>query len=300
FISMEPEEIAGKTGTDIRTVIEIINLGKEKLLKERRNRESPFIDRTLYTSSNGMFISAYINAFKALKDEQLKDFALKSLERIMKKNLIHDELFHSDGVKALLDDYIYLTDALIAAYEVTGNPIYLHRADELMEICVEKFWDKDEGGFFDTEDSILEIRFKRIEDIPHPSANSLAILLLLKLHFMTSKEIYRQSAEASLKFYSLKAKTMDTHTGYYFCAMDAYFHMIKLTLETSPVSELTETVFSSFRPYVSIVYGENNGRVIPCLGDVCYEPVESPDKLLTFLKERETVKTNEVRVTESI
>ena len=167
-----------------------------------------------------------------------------------------------------------------------------------MKICIEKFWDNDEGGFFDTEDAILGIRAKRIEDIPHPSANSLAILLLLKLHFMTSKEIYRQSAETALKVFSLRAKNMGIHSGYYFCAMDAYFHILKLTMETSPTSELTEAVFSTFIPYVSIVYGKDNGRVIPCLRDVCYEPIERPDKLSAFLKEEETLRKNEDRVTE--
>jgi len=282
FISMESEEIARKTGFDIKTVTEIINLGKEKLLRERRKRHSPFIDRTMYTSLNGMFISAYLEAFRVLKDEQLKNFALKSLERIMKVNFIHNELYHSDGVKTLLDDYIYLIDALIVAYEITGKTGYLHRADELMETCIKNFWDNVEGGFFDTEDGFFGIRLKRVEDIPHPSANSLAILLLLKLFFMTSKELYRQSAETSLRVFSSRTKGMDIHTGFYFCAMDAYFNMLKLTLETSPHSQLTQTVISSFHPYMSIVYGEDNGRVIPCLRDRCYEPIESIDELRTF------------------
>lgn len=298
FISMDPEEIAKKTGMDVKAVTEIINSGKEKLLKERGKRKKPFIDKTLYTAINGMLISAYIKAFKVLKDERLKDFSLKSLERIMKKYFAHNELYHSDGVKALLDDYIHLIDAFIAAYEITGSPVYLHRADELMDICIKKFWDNNEGGFFDTEDAILGIRLKRIEDIPHPSANSLALLLLLKLHFMTAKEIYRHYAETALAIFSSRAKNMDIHSGYYFCAMDAYFHILKLTMETSPASELTETIFSNFIPYVSIVYGKDNGRIIPCLRDVCCEPIERSDRLVAFLKEKETLKKNEDRVTE--
>lgn len=298
FISMDPEEIAKKTGMDVKAVTEIINSGKEKLLKERGKRKKPFIDKTLYTAINGMLISAYIKAFKVLKDERLKDFSLKSLERIMKKYFAHNELYHSDGVNALLDDYIHLIDAFIAAYEITGSPVYLHRADELMDICIKKFWDTNEGGFFDTEDAILGIRLKRIEDIPHPSANSLALLLLLKLHFMTAKKIYRHYAETALAIFSSRAKNMDIHSGYYFCAMDAYFHILKLTMETSPASELTETIFSNFIPYVSIVYGKDNGRIIPCLRDVCCEPIERSDRLVAFLKEKETLKKNEDRVTE--
>ncbi len=286
FISMDAEEIAQKLGKDIKTITEIIKRGKEKLLKERNKRETPFIDKTLYTSLNGMLISAYLRAFRVLKDNSLKDFALKSLEEIMQSRFIDNELFHTEGVKALLDDYIYLIDALITAYEVTGEVMYINQADELMELCVKNLWDKDEGGFFDTDNYVLGIRLKGIEDIPHPSATSLGIRLLLKLCFMTGKEAYNQYAEKALKVFSLKAKDMGIHSGYYFCALDAYFNMLKLTLQTSPQSELTDAVLSFFIPNTSVVYGEDKGRVVPCLKNVCHEPIDSPESLRDFLEKQ--------------
>jgi len=285
FVSMDAEEIAKNISEDVQTVSEIINLGKGKLLKERNRRESPFIDRTFYTSLNGMLISAYLRAFRVLKDKRLKEFSLKSLDKIMRSHFINNELFHTEGIKAVLDDYIHLIDALIAAYEVTGDPSYFNRADELMELCMKKFRDKDEGGFFDTDEEILGIRLKSIEDSPYPSANSLSVILLLKLYFMTKKEEYNQYAEAVLKVFFLKAKDMGIHSGYYFCAMDAYFNILKLTLQTKPGNELTDTAFLFFRPYMSIVYGEDKGRVIPCFKDVCYEPINSPEGLRDFFKE---------------
>jgi uncharacterized protein YyaL (SSP411 family) len=285
FVSMDAEEIAKNISEDVQTVSEIINLGKGKLLKERDRRESPFIDRTFYTSLNGMLISAYLRAFRVLKDKRLKEFSLKSLDKIMRSHFINNELFHTEGIKAVLDDYIHLIDALIAAYEVTGDPSYFIQADELMELCIKKFWDKDEGGFFDTDEEILGIRLKGIEDIPHPSTTSLGIMLLLKLYFITKKEKYLQYAETVLKLFSLKAKDTGIHSGYYFCAMDAYFNMFKLTLQTTPVSELAEAALSSLNPFMSIVYGEDKGCVIPCFKDVCYEPINSPEGLRDFFKE---------------
>jgi uncharacterized protein YyaL (SSP411 family) len=284
FVSMDAEEIAEKTGTDAQTVNKMINLGKEKLLKERCKRESPFVDRTFYTSLNGMLVSTYLKAFRALKDKGLKDFALNSLKRIMRNHFINNELLHTEGIKAVLDDYIHLTDALISAYEVTGDLSYLNPADELMELCIKKFWDKDDGGFFDTEEEILGIRLKEIEDIPHPSANSLGIILLIKLYYMTEKVKYHEYAETALKVFSMKTKNTGILSGYYFCAVDAYFNMLKLSLQTAPASELTDTALSSFRPYISIVYGEDKGIVIPCIKNVCYEPLQSPDSLRKFLK----------------
>jgi uncharacterized protein YyaL (SSP411 family) len=284
FVSMDAREIAEKTGIAEKTVSATIERGKRKLIEERNIRATPFIDRTFYTSLNGMLISAYLKAFKALGDREIKDFALLSLDRIMRNHFAHDELFHTQEVKAVLDDYIYLTDALIAAYEVTGAPLYLQQAERLMELCLNKFRDKEEGGFFDTEGEIIGMKLKGVEDIPHPSANSLGIILLLKLSLMTGKDEYRHHAEKSLRCFSYPAKNPDIQYGYFFCAVDAYFHMLKLTLQVSSASGLTETAVSSFSPYLSIVYGEGKGNVIPCVRDVCYEPINNSENLKDFLK----------------
>ncbi|MFA4828757.1 MAG: thioredoxin domain-containing protein [Thermodesulfovibrionales bacterium] len=284
FIAMEAEIVADKAGIEVEKVFEIIKRGKEKLLKARNRRETPFIDRTLYTSLNGLLIASYLKAYRILKDKYLKDFSLKSLERLLKSHFIGNELFHSEGVSAVLDDYIYLIDALIAAYEVTADSSYLDRADGLMELCIKKFLDKNGGGFFDTDAEVLGLRLKAIEDIPHPSANSTGILLLLKLYYLTGKEIYHQYAEEALKGFFKNAEDMGIQAGYYFCAVDAYFNSIKLTLETTPSSKLAETALSLYVPYSSISYGEDNGRVIPCLKDICGEAIRSPDKLKDFLR----------------
>lgn len=283
FVSTDMETIAQNTGMDVQTVANIIHHGKEKLLRERNGRKKPFIDRTLYTSLNGMFISAYFKAFRVFRAEGIKSFALKGLERILGSNFVNNHLFHSDGVGALLDDYVHLIDALISGYEVTGDISYLDRADRLMEACIEKFWDKEGGGFFDTEEKVIGIRLKGVEDIPHPSANSLIIMLLIKLSLITEKEIYRQYAERSLRAFSLNAQAMGVHAGYFFCAIDALFNMLKLDLHSLPTSGLTGTALSSFHPYTSIVYGDDRGFVIPCFRDMCYEPIDNPDILRDFL-----------------
>ena len=282
FVGHEVKVIADRLKMDLKKVQEIINAGKKKLLRERNNREAPFVDKTYYTSLNGMLITSYLKAYRVLKDRYLKDFALKSLGRIAKSYLTENDFFHTEGVKALLDDYVYFVEALISAYEVTGNSSHLYTSEKLMDICIKKFWD-NEGGFFDSEEDTMGLRLKGIEDIPHPSANSVAIILLLKLLHMTGKSQYQEYAEKALRVFSLRTQDMGIHSGYYFSAMDAYFNMMKLTIESSPEKELTDTALSFSVPYMSIVYGKNRGRVIPCFKNVCYEPIDRPDSLNDFL-----------------
>ena len=278
------DDLAARLGRDIEEVRRVVHNGKKKLLAARARRETPFIDTTLYTSLNGMLIASYFHAFSVLTNEDIRTFAVTSLERVLKERLVNDQVMHADNIPAVLDDYIHLIDALIAAYEATAASRYLKHADDLMTVCVKKFYDPHDGGFFDTEDEVLGIRLKRIEDVPHASANALAIMLLLKLSFMTGKDGYRHMAEQSLRLFATSALEMGVHAGSFFCAYDAYFRMIKLTIEALPDSDLARTARAGTgRSHAAIVYGDNYERVSPCIGTVCHEPFYDPKNLELFL-----------------
>jgi uncharacterized protein YyaL (SSP411 family) len=283
FVAMDRDEIAEQLSMDKTAVAAIISRAKEKVLSERQKRQAPVIDHTLYTSLNGMLISSCLHAFRVIGDTWLRDFPLKSLDTIVGKRFIKGVLYHTENIRAALDDYVFLVDALLAAYEIIGTSSYLRKADELMEVCIKNLWDDREGGFFDTDDAVLGIRLKGIEDIPHPSANSVAIMAMLKLYDMTGKAAYYENAEKAVKVFVSQAKDMGIHSGYYFCSLDAYFNMLKLTLDTSIDSELASAARSSFRPYTSLVYGKDKGLITPCMNGVCDEPIDSPDSLRRYL-----------------
>ncbi|OPX93926.1 MAG: hypothetical protein A4E58_02774 [Syntrophorhabdus sp. PtaB.Bin006] len=285
YVSLTLEELAAKVGMDLPAVEAVVGRGKEKLFKAREERTKPFVDKALYTSSNGILISAFFKAFRILGHDDIRRFALKSLTRILTTNMVKDNVLHSEGVKGLLDDHIHLIDALIGAYEITGDTNYLHQADHLMERSVEKFWDQTEGGFFDTDEEVLGMRLKTAEDSPHPSANSLAILLLLKLSFMRQNDVYRVLAEKALDLFSSLGEALGLHGAYYFCAPDMYFHGLELTVHSSPDSELAKRVLSIPRPYTTIAYRGNEGHITPCYRNVCYEPLRRPEDIERFLVE---------------
>jgi uncharacterized protein YyaL (SSP411 family) len=274
------QELAAGLGKSSGEVQRVIESGRKKLLAARAQRETPFTDKTLYTSLNGMLISAYFHAFAVLGDEEVRAFGVKSLERILAERLVDGALLHTENIPAVLDDYVFLIDALIAGYEATARRGYLARADELMAVCLAKFLDEKEGGFFDTEQEVLGTRLKKIEDIPHTSANALAIMLLLKLSFMTGKDAYRQKAEQSLRLFAQSALEMSVHAGAFFCAYDAFFRTLRLTVEAPPDSELARAARAlAGTTYAVILYGEENNRVLPCIANTCHEPITDPARL---------------------
>ena len=166
YLDKSPEDVAKMVEMDVEKVNGIIERGKKKLLAARETRIKRIIDTALYSSLNGMYTLPLLKAYRVLKDEEMKGFALKSLEKILTINTDDDNLLHTPGVKGLLDDHIHLIDALVSAYEVTGVESYIGNADLLMSRSIELFWDKDQGSFFDTDEEVLGTRLKGIEDIP--------------------------------------------------------------------------------------------------------------------------------------
>ncbi len=285
FVAMEAQDIATSLGYETARVLKIIGSARDKLLRGRAQRTAPFTDKTLYSGLNGMFISAYLTAYRVLGDPEVKDFALRSLERIWHSFLKEGELLHSEGVRGFLDDYVHIMEAMIDAYEVEAEPLYLNRAETLAELCIKKFWDEGSAGFFDTDEEVLGIRLKTVEDIPHPSANSLAIMQLLRLHFISGKREYYRLAEEGLKIFSGDAAGLSIHAGYYFCSMDAYFNMVKLTVGAPAGGALAATAVNMFRPYKTVLHFGANGCVTPCLASgACLEPICDVDDLKRFLE----------------
>jgi uncharacterized protein YyaL (SSP411 family) len=273
-----PRAVADVLGRTVEDVQAVLARCKEKLLAVRKERTAPFIDRTLYASLNGMFITSFLKAFRVLGDASLRDYALETLDRVLRERTVAGALEHSGGIPALLDDYVYLVEALVAAYEATADRLHLERAEELMTQCLAKFGDR-EGAFFDTAADVLGTRLKRIEDIPHPSANGVAILQLIKLWHITGNDAYRAAAEQALKAFVRAAEEMSIHAGTYCCALDAWFGMLTLTVEAGPESDLGHAARRLAGRATVLVYGEDTGRVIPCVNGVCSGPVSRGDDL---------------------
>ena len=283
-VSMGVNDIVQRLNIDTENVKKSLESARRKLLEARNKRQKPFVDSALYTSLNGMMIAAYLKAYRAFGDERLKEFAINSLGRILQINVENGKLLHSQGINALLDDYIYFIDALICAYEVSANGEYLALAEGFMKTCLERFWDSEGGGFFDTEEEVVGLRLKGIEDVPRPSANALAVIVLLKLAGLLNKEEYRQYAEKSLNTFSTDAQLMQIHGAYFFCGLDASYRMLKLDVQAPSDSPLAKSALSTYHPYSCIVYSnDDTSSVIPCVKDTCYEPIDNTDRLKQFI-----------------
>ena len=190
-------------------VAQLLARAKGKLLETRREHEpTPTVDETLYAAWNAMFVSAYLDAANVLDRTDCREFALKTLDRILLEAWDDSTGFlHRVGGPRLdgsLDDQVFASAALLDAYETTLDRRYLDTAERTMRLAIERFGDPDRGGFFDRAKDAppmggLDVRRKPIQDSPTPGANSVAAIVLVRLHSLIGEALYSAWAEKTLE-----------------------------------------------------------------------------------------------------
>lgn len=157
-----------------------------KNLDERKKHGKPFIDKNIYTNLSSMMISTYIYAYKILKDDFYKNFAIKSIKFLIDKN--YDEkygMFHFYDEKrkflpGMLADNVYFIKALIDVFEATKDKIHLNTAEKLNNFVIDDFMDKNDKCFFDKVKNPDDIGFLRFMD-KSIIENSIVAMNLIKL-----------------------------------------------------------------------------------------------------------------------
>jgi uncharacterized protein YyaL (SSP411 family) len=209
WIASSIEALAKKLGLEAESVRILLASAKGKMLAARRQRRPvPVIDETLYVGWNSMFVSAYLEAARVLDRADCRDFALKTLDRILAEAWHPGKGFlHRVGgprLEGSLDDQVFAAAALLDAYESTLEGRYFEIAERTVLVAIERFGDPEGGGFFDrAKDAApmggLDVRRKPLQDSPTPGANSVAAIVLDRLHGFTGERLYREWAEKTLE-----------------------------------------------------------------------------------------------------
>ena len=234
YVRASVEEISKRMGVPAERVDSLLSAAAKKLYAARLERRTPYVDKTIYTSWNAMFVSAYLEASKVLDLENARHFALRSLDRILSeawrsdRGMLHviaysDPAAQKRDVTGVLDDYAFPVLACLDAYEATGDLTYFNFAHKIGHMMVEKFFDKTGGGFFDAEETppgsiplgVLGARRKPFQDSPTPAGNSAAVIALLRLYYYTNDSAYRDRAEQTLEVFAAMAEQAGLFAGTY-------------------------------------------------------------------------------------
>jgi uncharacterized protein YyaL (SSP411 family) len=223
-LNREPAELTG-----------LLAIAKAKLAVARAARPTPYVDRTIYTGWNAMAISAYLQASSVLQVVGTRDFATRTLDRILTEAWSEqDGLAHvvayaagesGPRIPAVLDDYALLVHACLDAWERTLKLRYYHAAEMLAERMQRDFYDATGGGFFDTAADpraigALSARRKPLQDTPTPAGNPTAAAALLRLEALNGNAKLREMAEDTLEAFAGVVEHFGLYAGSYGLALE--------------------------------------------------------------------------------
>jgi uncharacterized protein YyaL (SSP411 family) len=269
----------------------------------RQEQIPPPVDPSCYAASNALAVSVLLDASVKLGRHALGETALsvlKSLDQAAEAdNFSH--VYDKDGpsqVPAFLGDWAYLLLALLAAHNHTAETSYLERAKAVAFQMIDRFFDEENGGFFDIELAkegepepigCMQVREKHLAD------NLAAVLGLSKLGHASVNDDYRSVAEATLSAFAETYREHGEFAASYGLAVDLWLNPpVEITIEGPPGDSSTQAMVQAATkvPYPNLEIKPSLADSLPapamahiCLNTVCLPPVTDPDKLASSVAE---------------
>ena len=130
---------------------------RAKLFAAREQRVKPGRDEKVLVAWNAMMIGAFAEGYRALHDRRYLEAAERAVDFIMTTMWDGRALKRSfkDGVarhNAYLEDYAQMAGAMLDVYEASLDAKYLAHARTLADVILERFIDREKGGFYFTSD----------------------------------------------------------------------------------------------------------------------------------------------------
>jgi uncharacterized protein YyaL (SSP411 family) len=204
----------------------------------------------------------------------------------------------------LLEDYAFLLSGVIELYEATLEPSHLDFAISLAEAMLAKFYDQENGGFWqsppDAKNLILKV--KEDYDGAEPSGNSVAILALLKLGKITDRKEFSNPAENSLRLFAQRLHQIPRAVPFMLQDLDFSLEEPKRAViagdpgraETKSLIHATHSVYQPNKvvlgnagavdPFAKTLQATNGPVVYLCTGTACLPPTSDAQKLHTMMK----------------
>ncbi len=259
------EAAAEKLGVSSGDLIVQLLEDRRTLLAARTKRIRPGRDDKVLTNWNALAVQALALASRMLERPDFLQAAETIVEFLWSKmrdpqgRLLHafrDGQAHLNGY---LDDYSYLTDALLSLFEATGEARWIERAMELANTILNHFRDPKTGGLFYTSDDheALVARSKDYVDASVPSSAGSAAVAWLRLYSLTGDTKWHEAAERVLLDAVPLMQKQPGATGRLLHALDLYLgpnqQIVALAPDAKSLAFLWPIYFGRFRPRSELI-----------------------------------------------
>jgi hypothetical protein len=186
-----------------------IESARSKLFEAREKRVRPLLDDKILTDWNGLMIAGLSKAGRAFNNKAFIQEATRAADFIIGNMWNGEQLFHryrekEAGIDGFLEDYSFLVWGLIELYMASYHERYIKTAVDLIETAITNFWDKENGGFYQTKtNNQLPVRRKDLYDGALQSGNSVMLHNLLRLSRLSGNIEYENLAWELANYFSI-------------------------------------------------------------------------------------------------
>jgi hypothetical protein len=277
---------------------------RKKMLDARSRRVRPHLDDKVLASWNGMMLGALARAAVVLGEDRYRAAAEKNLAFLRENLWDGGTLFHRwrDGehdTVQLLRAYAFLLAGALDLYETTLEPAHLDFALALAAAMLDRFYDPENGGFFESAAGApdLILRVKEDYDGAEPSGNSVAALALLRLSAITGRPEFRSAAEKTLRLLSRRLEELPQASPNLLLALDFYLtEPHRAVVAGDPRSPSTRALLKAVHsvyqpakvvmgqagavePFAATLPAQDGPMVYLCSGSACQPPANDAAKL---------------------
>lgn len=220
---------ARRYGMTVEELAQRLETMRRKLFAARGRRVPPHKDDKILTAWNALMIAALAKGAKVLDEPALAERAIQATSFLLAKLRRGDGRLlarYRDGEAAhlaYLDDYAFLTWALLELYEATFEARFLRDALGLTRQMFNLFGDDKDGGLFFTgrDAEALPARPKEVYDGAMPSGNSVAAYTLVRLAQLTGDEALRRKADQQLQAFAGDVRAFPSAHAFFLLALQA-------------------------------------------------------------------------------
>ncbi|HEY8640727.1 MAG TPA: thioredoxin domain-containing protein, partial [Solirubrobacterales bacterium] len=289
---------------------------RQALYEARSKRVRPGLDDKRLASWNALMIAALAEAGAVLARPDYLGAARSCAAFVldqMRDPQGHLLRTYNDGrahLNAYLEDHAYLVEALLTLYESSFETRWFDAAREIADSMIERFGDRERGGFFSTSNDHEELiaRRKDLGDHPIPAGNSAAALGLLRLAALTGEHDYEKWAVGVLRLMYPAAVRHPEGFGHLLQALDFHLEATREVALVAPgpdgsvesLAELAAVVRAAYRPRLVLAGGPEGSErpelmrdrpavdgkpaAYVCENFACQAPVTEPEELSATLQ----------------
>jgi uncharacterized protein len=301
------EQFATENNIELSDLHDMTEHWRTKLRVARSRRIRPGLDDKLLTSWNALMITGLVKAYRAIGEESFLELALQNAQFLFSHQLSPEGNLHRNykngisNIDGFLDDYAMLAEATLALFEVTGTPLWMSRAEQLVKDSFHRFYNETDGLFYYSPGGNRAFMTNSYETYDNviPAANSVMAHVLFRLgHLLENRDwitIASQMAFRQKKSF-IKFPNAFANWGRLLLFLGHPFYEIAISGEDAIAVSMK--MFQHYLPNTVICPGEkpsqipllenrfaaDKTRIYVCVDQACQLPVEKVSVALSMIQ----------------